>query len=214
MEDRFEPTLDDALNTFVQENEQPTSGNVQEWVERYPQFRKDLVEFAAVWAEQLVLRAAEEIGVETERVLVDRAMSHALNLAYNREVEALEQTTSDAPVRSLTEDAQGADTKPRELAKEFGLDLGLLSKLNNRQIQPWTIPAELVRMLADRLNKTVTAIKIYFSGTAQATTKKAYLSRGKPTGAAQQSFADAVRTSSLSDEEKARWLDKGTVEET
>ena len=55
MENKIEPTLDDALNTFVQGNDRPTARNVQEWVDRYPQFRKDLVEFAAVWAEQLVL---------------------------------------------------------------------------------------------------------------------------------------------------------------
>ena len=48
MEINIDPTLDDALNTFVLENDRPTAENVQEWVDRYPQFRKDLVEFAAV----------------------------------------------------------------------------------------------------------------------------------------------------------------------
>ena len=211
MENNIDPTLDDALNTFVLENDRPTAENVQEWVDRYPQFRKDLVEFAAVWAEQLVLPAADEIGAEAEKALVDRAMSHVLNVAYNRDVEALEQTTSDDPVRSLTQDAQRAGTKPAQLARACGLDLGLLSKLNNRQIQPWTIPTELIGMLADKLNKTVAALKIFFARPPRATARKAYLSRGKPTGAPQQSFADAVRQSSLSDEEKARWLNEGTV---
>ena len=213
MENKIEPTLDDALNTFVQGNDRPTARNVQEWVDRYPQFRKDLVEFAAVWAEQLVLPKAEEIGVEAEKVLVDRAMSHVLNVAYSRDVEMLEQTTSDDPVRSLTEDAQRAGTKPAQLAKACGLDLGLLSKLNSRQIQPWTIPAELIGMLVEQLNKSVAALMIFFAGSPRAAAGKAYLSRGKPTGTAQQSFAEAVRQSSLSDEEKARWLNDGTVEE-
>ena len=213
MENKIEPTLDDALNTFVQENDRPTAGNVQKWVERYPQFREDLIEFAAVWAEQLVLPAAEEIGAEAEKVLVDRAMSHVLNVAYSRDVETLERTTSDDPVHSLTQDAQRAGTRPVQLAKACGLDLNLLSKLNSRQIQPWTIPAELIGKLAEQLNKTVAALKIFFAGPPRAATGKAYLSRGKPTGKAQQSFADAVRQSSLSDEEKARWLNEGTVEE-
>ena len=143
MENNFEPTLDDALNTFVQENDRPTAGNLQEWVERYPQFRKDLIDFAAAWAEQLILPAAEEIGAETEKLLVDRAMSHVHNVAYSRNVEKLRQTTSDDPVHSLTEDAQRAGTKPAELARACRLDLGLLSKLNSRQIQPWTIPGRV-----------------------------------------------------------------------
>ncbi len=213
MENRSEPTLDDALNTFVEENVRPTAENLQEWVNRYPQFRKDLVEFAAVWAEQLVLPAAEEIGAEAEKVLVDRAMSHVLNVAYSRDVEAVEQATSDDPVRNLTEDAQRAGMKPAQLAKECGLDLGLLSKLNNRQIQPRTIPAELIGMLAEQLNKTVAALKTFFAGRPRATAGKAYLSRGKPAGMAQQSFADAVRQSSLSDEEKVRWLNEGAVKQ-
>ena len=108
--------------------------------------------------------ASEEIGAEAEKVLVDRAMSHVLNVAYNRDVETLEQTTSDDPVRSLTEDAQRAGTKPPQLAKACGLDLGLLSKLNNRQIQPWTIPAQLIGMLAEQLNKTIAALKIFSPG--------------------------------------------------
>ena len=56
MENRIEPTLDDALNTYVEENDDPTAENLQEWIKRYPQFRKDLVEFAAVWAEELSCR--------------------------------------------------------------------------------------------------------------------------------------------------------------
>ena len=206
MENNIEPTLDDALNTFVQENDRPTAGNLQEWVDRYPQFRKDLIDFAAAWAEQLVLPAAEGIGAETEKLLVDRAMSHVHNVAYNRDVERLRQTATDDSVRSLTGDAQRVGTRPAELAKACGLDLGLLSKLNNRQIHPWTIPAELIGMLAEHLNKTVAALKIFFAGPPRAAVGKAYLSRGKPTASPQQSFAEAVQQSSLSDEEKARWL--------
>ena len=212
MKNSIESTLDDALNSFVLENDRPTAENVQEWVDRYPQFRKDLVEFAAVWAEQLVLPSSEEIGVEAENVLIDRAMSHVLNVAYNRDVEILEQTTSDDSVQSLTEDAKRVGTKPAQLAKSCGLDLVLLSKLNSRQIQPWTIPVELIGMLAEQLHKTAAALKIFFARPPRATERKAYLSRGKPTETAQQSFADAVRQSSLPIEERARWLNEGTAD--
>ena len=212
MENNIEPTLDDVLNTFVQENDRPTAGNLQEWVERYPQFRKDLIDFAAAWAEQLVLPEAEEIAAETEKLLVDRAMSHVHNVAYSRDLETLRETTTDDPVHSLTGDAHRVGTEPAELARVCRLDLGLLSKLNSRQIQPWTIPAELIGMLAEQLNKTVAALTIFFAGPPRAAIGKAYLSRGKPTASPQQSFAEAVQQSSLSDEEKARWLSEETAE--
>ena len=60
----------------------------------------------------------------------------------------------------------------------------------------------LIGMLAEKLDKTIAALKIFFAGPPRATAGKAYLSRGKPTGMAQQSFAEAVRQSSLSDEGK------------
>ena len=214
MKTRTQPTLDDALNTFVQQNDRPTAENVQEWVNRYPQFRQDLVEFAAVWAEQLVLPPAEEIGAEAEKLLVDRAMSHVLNVAYSRDVQTRDEAASDDPVDSLTQDAQRAGFSPLQLGKACGLDIGLLSKLNNRQILPATIPAKLIRLLADHLHKTIAAIKAYFAKPPVAATGKAFLARGKPTYTGQQRFADAVRLSSLSDEEKTRWLNEGTIEES
>ena len=214
MENRIEATRDDALNAFLEENDRPTAENLQEWVKRYPQFREELVEFAAVWAEQLVLPHASELGAEAEKALVDRAMSHVLNVAYSRDVETQEQNLHDAPFVSLTGEAEQAGMKPLQLARACGLDLGLLSKLNSRQIQPWTIPAKLIRLLADHLRKTTVAIQNYFAEPPFAATGKAFLSRGKPTSTGQQSFTDAVRSSSLSDEEKARWLNEETVEES
>ena len=213
MATRIAPTLDDALNTFVAANDRPTAGTVQEWVNRYPQFRDDLVEFAAFWAEQLVLPPAAEIGAEAEKVLVDRAMSHVLNVAYSRDVETQQQAASDGPVRSLMQDAQRAAMKPLQLARVCGLDLGLLSKLNHRQIQPWTIPAELISILAEQLHKTTAALTTYFAGPPLAAAGKTFLSSSKPTSTGQQNFTDAVRGSSLSDADKARWLNEGTVAE-
>ena len=155
-----------------------------------------------------------EIGAEVEKALVDRAMSHVLNMAYNRDVETPGQAASDDPLGSLTQDAQRAGVKPLQLVRVCGLDLGLLSKLNNRQIQPWTIPPDLIRILAEHLRKTTAAIKTYFVGPPLAATGKAFLSRGKPASTGQQSFQDAVRASSLSDEEKSRWLNEGAVKES
>ena len=139
----------------------------------------------------------------------------SLNVAYSRDVETQEHAASNDNdlVDSLTQDAQRAGMKPLQLAKACGLDLGLLSKLNSRQIQPWTIPAGLIRILAGHLHKTIASLKTYFDGQPHAATRKAFLSRSQPTSTGQQSFADAVRASSLRDAEKARWLNEGTVEE-
>ena len=41
MANRIEPTLDDALSTFVEDKRPADRRECQEWVNRYPQFRHD-----------------------------------------------------------------------------------------------------------------------------------------------------------------------------
>lgn len=207
MENRNKITLDDVFNTFVAENDRPTAENLQEWVKRYPQYRRELVDFAAAWAEQLVLPPAPELGPEAEKALIDRAMSHVLNVAYNRDLQEQQRAENDDPIHSLTGEAQRAGMNAQELAESCGLDVVSISKLNDRQIKPETIPARLVSLLGKLLQKSTEAIRVYFAEPPQAVAGKAFLALKKPRSAEQQSFADAVRMSSLSEAEKARWLD-------
>ena len=207
MENKNEATLDDVFNTFVAENDRPTAENLQKWVKRYPQYRRELVDFAVAWAEQLILPPAPELGPEAEKALIDRAMSHVLNVAYNRDLQEQQRAENDDPIHSLTGETQRAGMNARELAEACGLDVALISKLNSRQIKPETIPAQLVSLLGKLLQKSTTAISVYFAEPPQAATGMAFLARRKPMSGAQQSFADAVRASSLSEAEKARWLD-------
>ena len=207
MENRNKITLDDVFNTFVAENDRPTAENLQEWVKRYPQYRRELVDFAAAWAEQLVLPPAPELGPEAEKALIDRAMSHVLNVAYNRDLQEQQRAENDDPIHSLTGEAQRAGINAQELAESCGLDVVSISKLNDRQIKPETIPARLVSLLGKLLQKSTEAIRVYFAEPPQAVAGKAFLALKKPRSAEQQSFADAVRMSSLSEAEKARWLD-------
>jgi len=210
MENRNTMTLDDVLNEFVAENDGPTAQNLAEWAGRYPQYRRELVDFAAAWAQQLVLPPAPELGPETEKVLIERTMSHVLNVAYERDVKARGQAESDGPIDSLTGQAERAGMNAQEFAKSCGLDLALVSKLNSRQIEPQTIPARLVKHIARLFGNSVAAVTAYLVLPPQALAGRAFLARDKPASTGRQSFADAVRASSLTEAEKARWLDEVT----
>lgn len=201
------PALDDVLDEFVAACEKPTAEALDSWAARYPQFRKELIDFAAAWAEQLVLPTAPELSAEQEMLIVDRAMSHVQNVIFTREQsEAAEAEVR--PIKSLTGEAKRAGMSGQEFAKACGLDLALVSKLNSRQIRPRSIPAELVRHIARLLKTKIEAVMEYLSQPPLAMAGRAFLARGKPKTAGQQSFAEAVRASSLSDAEQARWLDE------
>ena len=200
-------TLDDVLNEFVTAFDHPTAQGLEEWVERYPQYRHELVEFAATWAEQLVFPPAQELGEDIEKSLIERTMSHVLNVAYQRE-----EKTSDAqdnkPIQNLTKEAQRTGMTVQEFAKSCVLDLLLVSKLNNRQIDPQTIPRSLIKHIAGLINKSFSVVADYVALPPLALANKSFLSRDKPADLGRQSFADAVRASSLSETEKAQWLEK------
>jgi hypothetical protein len=207
MTQKQNPTLDDVLNEFVAAYEQPSADALESWASRYPQFRKELVDFAAAWAEQLVLPPAPELSAEQEKRLVDRAMSHVQNVVFGREQSEAMQAEHRA-ITSLTGEAKRAGMSGQEFAKACGLDLALVTKLNRRQIKPLSIPARLVSHIARLLETTIEAVREYLALPPQALAGRAFLARGKPQSEGQQSFADAVRASSLGEAEKARWLDE------
>jgi len=202
-----EPTLDDVLNEFVAEYEKPTAEALESWAARYPQFRNELIDFAVSWTEQLVLPPAPELSAEEEKLLVDRAMSHVQNVVYKRDEASAAQTEARS-ISSLTGEAKRAGMNAQEFAKACGLDLVLVTKLNNRQIRPLSIPARLVGQIARLVGASVDGVSAYLAGPPQPLAGRSFLARGKPQSAEQHSFADAVRASSLSEAEKARWLDE------
>lgn len=201
-------TLDDVLNEFIAEHEKPTAEALEALAKRYPRYRDALIDFAAVWAEQLVLPAAEELSPEQEKALVDRAMSHAANVTYNRDQDAQGRAGGAQTISSLTGEAKRMGYSVREFAKACGLDLALITKLNNRQIRPDTVPSRLISHMARLIERTTAAVREYLALPPGRATARAYLSRQKPESSGQQSFAEAVKDSSLSDAEKARWLDE------
>jgi hypothetical protein len=172
-----------------------------------------LIEFAAAWAEQMVLPEAPGLTADEEERIVDRVMSHALNVSFKRDGEAPARTSGENAITSLTGDAKNLGMSVAEFAKGCGLDLVLVTKLNNRQVLPDTIPSRLVSNIARLVGRTAETVSKYLTGPPQAVSAYSFLSEKKPQQFERQSFADAVRASSLSEAEKARWLDEAGQQE-
>ncbi|MGQ4878871.1 hypothetical protein ACOJCM_09920 [Billgrantia sp. LNSP4103-1] len=203
-----EPTWDDVLSEFVATYEQPTAEALNSFIQRYPNFQEELIDFAATWAEQEMLPESEPLSEAEERLLVDRAMSHVQNVAFKHEQERDDSTANSTPMTSLADEAKKTGMKPMEFAKACQLDLPIFSKLSKRQIRPETIPGTLTSHIARLLGRPVGSVIEYFAASPQGMAGQAFLAREKPQATGQQTFTDAVRNSSLSEAEKARWLDQ------
>lgn len=203
-----EPTLDDVLNEFMAAYEKPTAEALNSFVLRYPHFQEELVDFAAAWKEQELLPESEPLSEAEEQLLVDRAMSHVQNVAFKHEQERDDSAANSTPMISLADEAKKNGMKPKEFAKACQLDLPIFSKLSKRQIRPETIPGTLTSHIARLLGRPVGSVIEYFAAPPQGMAGQAFLAREKPQASEQQTFTDAVRNSSLSEAEKARWLDQ------
>jgi hypothetical protein len=68
-------TLDEVLDAFAEAADQPTEALVREWTEKYPQFKREIVDFAVEWAASEMV---EDVSLtpEEEDELVNRTISH------------------------------------------------------------------------------------------------------------------------------------------
>lgn len=97
----------------------------------------------------------------------------------------------------------------RLLATELDMNSLLLMRLRDRVIKASTIPRQLVGMIADKLGVGADSIQAYFQGAPTVALGGAqFKSAVKPTAAPQIDFAEAVRTSQLSEDQTRRLLEQ------
>lgn len=206
--DANQPNRGDVLDLFAGDGEVPSRERLQEFIAKYPQFQRELVDYALARAEEEALPEPAPLSQEAEARIASRTLSFVSSQLFEREqaaVPAVAATTEPRAEQSLSQLARAASLNLGTLAGACRLDAAIVSKLNSRQISYSTIPARLVRMLAERLGVAAEVVASCFDGPPQLATGRAFLARGKPEAGAQQAFADAVESSSVSPEDKAFW---------
>ena len=160
-------TLNDILNEFVAQYDRPTREALLVWIGRYPQYERELIEFVAAWAEQEIFPPARELSSEDEKKIVNRAMSHVQNVIYNQSENRKALRIKGTQFATLVDEGKNLGLSARELAEACDLDLALLTKLNNRQIEPKSIPSSVAARFAQVLKRPVELIcSVFSAGTA------------------------------------------------
>jgi hypothetical protein len=169
---------------------------MEEYVQRYPQYTRELLEFA-VYFHTVGFDAAEPDEVPTTEL--SPAAQRAL--ARIREQRA---AAAVSPIEGLVKRGATVGYAPRRLAESVGLTTELLGKLEARAIAVATIPPTLVRRLADALKVAPEAVASYL-GAARPGQAGAFYYSDRPPTQHQESFLDAVQASALSPELKREW---------
>lgn len=199
--------IEDVLDLFVLETETPSRDLLLAFISRFPHYRRELIDFAALWAEQELLPPEIVHDEAAEAQLATRMQSFVQNQLYNlKTLSQVEATPSSARMTaSLHSLAQSSGRSLHDVARASGLDLVLMRKLNARQIRPETIPRRLSEQIAAFIGTSVEQVMVVWTGPPR-TGQAAFRAETKPTVAAQEDFADAVAASSLSPDERAALL--------
>lgn len=149
----------------VQAGQQP---RLSDYLARYPQYANAIADFVAYYhAVEMYVPA----GMDADTSLSDISRE-VLRRVQAREWQQPEQRANLLPL------ANGRSFTLAELADRLNLSLDIMIQLEQRMIEPATIPYELYRRLATALEQPVSAVQDYFQANDQL--RRGVGSRAKP----------------------------------
>ena len=197
--------LEDVLDAYVASDSGPNEP-LDEWIQRYPEYEQEIIEFAANWSLMKSMPPtpdAEELDKDT---LVLRGMSVVQNLLHTKFSE--DDSESVVPFASLIEEGQACGLDPNQFAREAGLGILLLRKLDRRLIRYTSIPQGVIEGLATALHSKAAFVAAYLQQGPTFAAEAEHRSEQTPALTEQEDFFDAVHAdSTIAPEHAARWLE-------
>ena len=206
--ERTKANLESVLLEFRVEAGTPRPGILEIYTRRYPQFARELTEYAVDWLLEEAL-AVEAPSAETSGAsspVVSRAISHLYNGMRERET-AKKMAARSANVSGHNPFLGLPVPRKHEICAQLGIDMTIFAKLQNRLIDPVTIPRKFLGRLAEALQQTMDDIVGHLQLLSLVTADD-FKADGKPSAAShKQRFEEAVHASSLDEESKRALLE-------
>ena len=203
VKETMKANLESVLLQFRVEAGMPRPGILEIYTRRYPQFARELTDYAVDWLldEALAVEEPRDQTSSASSPVVSRAISHLYNGMREREtakkmVARLANLPGHNPFLALPV------PRKHEICAQLGIDMTIFAKLQNRLIDPMTIPRRFLGRLAEALRQTMDDIVGHLQLSSVVTADE-FKAEGKPSAALQkQRFEEAVRASSLDEEQK------------
>lgn len=190
--------LDDVLDSLMVEESKPSYAVLTRWIAKYPQFSKELADFFAVWAIQA--ERSDGVEIDTER-LSNLAVSHAMELLHRR--GASQKSTAKAGGVGLFNAIAAVGKTVQAAASALELNSELLKKLDLRRLTE--LPDRLCEAASEHLSMSAEAFRsMVAGGPAIANASAHHKAKGK-LSLTTETFAHAVKHSTLPDDKKAYW---------
>ncbi len=196
-----EITLADILEGYVVETPAGNDQNIlRKWMENYPQFAADLMDFAAARA---VVKFApeEEFSAQDEK----RYQEFGLN---NLRLFLSKTNNSQAVPESLTDLAKEKGLNKAKFAATLGVSLSLLMYLEKKRLEFSSIPQAVIKKISDVLETGEELVSAYLKQLPDLAGEASFKTTTRPEEVKLKSFPEAVREDQmLSAEGKKKLLE-------
>jgi len=192
--------LEDVLSDLALKSTKPDAKVLGEYIRRYPKYAEEITDFAAELAAEAISDAVDE-DLEPSTTGTSPAVSKALSHLQNRLYEVRQE---EAARKASGQDLFGVLDREqfRSVATKVGVNTFFLTKVRDRTIAPETIPRGFRLKIAKALVIEEPILAAYLAGPPKIPGEMRFLSEQKPEASQQQSFVDAVKGSSLTDDQQ------------
>lgn len=195
-------SLEEVLDEFFFSADKLSSAMVIRACEAHPEYREDILEFAALWSSYEALTDSATADVqEVSEESVSRLQSFVLNKLHELNQASVSSSQTEAARRAV-ESLAGKGLKQAAAAAGLGASALLLMKVLTKSIVD--VPAKVLRDLAAHLNVTLVGLQQCLGPSLAGA--KSFRAKGVPNTSAQETWEAAVRSLPVSDEEKQRLL--------
>ena len=195
-------SLEEVLDEFFFSAEKPSPAAVIRASEAHPEYREDILEFAALWSSYEASPAVEKSDVKAiSEESVSRLQSFVLNRIHELDQESASSSQTEAARRAI-DSLAGKSLRQAAVAAGLGASSLLLTKVLTKSIV--NAPTKVLRDLAAHLNVALIGLQQCLGPSLAGT--KSFRAKGIPNASAQETWESAVRSLPVSDEEKQRLL--------
>lgn len=203
MTDKKNISVDDVLNEFVLENEFPSQKSLKNFVSKYPNYEKELIEFSTAWLIQESLPSEAEISLDQEEEILVNTMKYAEQIL---EQQGIDINSNSEVISNLAVEIKKRGLTIKKFAEKCNLNISIVTKLNERLILFGSIPKSLIQKISDILECSIESIVYFLSSSPSQVSNASFISNKKPELLNQELFIEAINSSALSTEEKMFWL--------
>lgn len=201
-------SLDEVIDEFFYSADKATPAQVLRACEAHPEYRDDIVEFAALWTAYEASPEPIE-GASLPKVTSDdvsRLQSYVLNRIHELDVKAAQTTDAEATKRAISTLAGG---KLGRAATAAGFTSSLLMTKVLTTIT--NVPPRVIRDLAKHLHVTPADLRQCIG--PQFAGARNYSSNRQPDAPGLETWESAVRSLPVTEDEKKRLLGFQTEED-